>query len=110
MVLVFVFVMIFKHNYTISKWPLWYFHEFHVSDIYWFFGFIYRYNKAVRWFEKTLAHIPSSLSEMWEPTVVNLAHACRKLKLVITFLLSSVPFCNLLRIRRMKMSGFKLIK
>ncbi|KAL6999638.1 Cell division cycle protein 16 [Sarracenia purpurea var. burkii] len=38
------------------------------------------YKKAVWWFEKTLAHIPSSLSEMWEPTVVNLAHALRKLK------------------------------
>ncbi|KAK3424501.1 hypothetical protein EUGRSUZ_F01248 [Eucalyptus grandis] len=39
------------------------------------------YNKAVRWFEKTLAHISSSLSEMWEPTVVNLAHSYRKLKM-----------------------------
>ncbi|KAH9728620.1 Anaphase-promoting complex subunit 6 [Citrus sinensis] len=39
------------------------------------------YNKAVWWFEKTLAHIPSSLSEMSEPTVVNLAHAYRKLKM-----------------------------
>ncbi|XP_010274424.1 PREDICTED: anaphase-promoting complex subunit 6 [Nelumbo nucifera] len=39
------------------------------------------YKKAVWWFEKTLAHIPSSLSEMWEPTVVNLAHALRKLKM-----------------------------
>ncbi|KAI4333556.1 hypothetical protein L6164_018344 [Bauhinia variegata] len=39
------------------------------------------YNKAVWWFEKTLALIPSSLSEMWEPTVVNLAHAYRKLKM-----------------------------
>ncbi|KAH9723144.1 Anaphase-promoting complex subunit 6 [Citrus sinensis] len=29
----------------------------------------------------TLAHIPSSLSEMWKPTVVNLAHAYRKLKI-----------------------------
>ncbi|XP_060209255.1 anaphase-promoting complex subunit 6 isoform X3 [Lycium barbarum] len=38
------------------------------------------YKKAVRWFEKTLAHIPSSLSEMWESTVINLAHALRKLK------------------------------
>eukprot|EP00268_Persea_americana_P035051 TRINITY_DN3460_c1_g1_i5.p1 TRINITY_DN3460_c1_g1~~TRINITY_DN3460_c1_g1_i5.p1 ORF type:complete len:150 (+),score=22.93 TRINITY_DN3460_c1_g1_i5:905-1354(+) len=38
------------------------------------------YQKAVRWFEKTLAHIPSSLSEMWEPTLVNLAHALRKLR------------------------------
>ncbi|KAA8526750.1 hypothetical protein F0562_009021 [Nyssa sinensis] len=38
------------------------------------------YKRAVWWFEKTLAHIPSSLSEMWEPTVVNLAHALRKLK------------------------------
>ncbi|KAL2466768.1 Anaphase-promoting complex subunit 6 [Abeliophyllum distichum] len=36
--------------------------------------------EAVRWFEKTLVHIPSSVSEMWEPTVVNLAHALRKLK------------------------------
>ncbi|KAL0328411.1 UNVERIFIED_CONTAM: Anaphase-promoting complex subunit [Sesamum calycinum] len=39
-----------------------------------------RYKKAVWWFEKTLAHVPSSLSEMWEPTVVNLAHALRKLR------------------------------
>ncbi|KAL3733899.1 hypothetical protein ACJRO7_023277 [Eucalyptus globulus] len=39
------------------------------------------YNKAVQWFEKTLAHISSSLSEMWEPTVVNLAHSYRKLKM-----------------------------
>ncbi|BFG29017.1 hypothetical protein CerSpe_152910 [Prunus speciosa] len=39
------------------------------------------YNKAVWWFEKTLAQIPSPLSEMWEPTVVNLAHAYRKLKM-----------------------------
>ncbi|GKB58688.1 anaphase-promoting complex subunit 6 [Tanacetum coccineum] len=38
------------------------------------------YKKAVLWFEKTLAHIPSPLSEMWESTVVNLAHALRKLK------------------------------
>ncbi|XP_019187177.1 PREDICTED: anaphase-promoting complex subunit 6 [Ipomoea nil] len=38
------------------------------------------YKKAVHWFEKTLAHIPSNLSEMWEPTIVNLAHALRKLK------------------------------
>ncbi|XP_009587121.1 anaphase-promoting complex subunit 6 [Nicotiana tabacum] len=38
------------------------------------------YKKAVRWFEKTLAHIPSSLSEMWESTVINLAHSLRKLK------------------------------
>lgn len=39
------------------------------------------YNKAVWWFQKTLSHIPSSLSEMWEPTIVNLAHAYRKLKM-----------------------------
>ncbi|ESQ27246.1 hypothetical protein EUTSA_v10018370mg [Eutrema salsugineum] len=38
------------------------------------------YGKAVRWFEKTLAHIPSALTEIWEPTVVNLAHAYRKLR------------------------------
>ncbi|KAJ4980598.1 hypothetical protein NE237_031435 [Protea cynaroides] len=38
------------------------------------------YKKAVWWFEKTLAQIPC-LSEMWEPTVVNLAHALRKLKM-----------------------------
>ncbi|KAK3026495.1 hypothetical protein RJ639_041792, partial [Escallonia herrerae] len=38
------------------------------------------YKKSVWWFENTLAHVPSSLSEMWEPTVVNLAHALRKLK------------------------------
>ncbi|KAL1060092.1 hypothetical protein V6Z11_1Z126800 [Gossypium hirsutum] len=39
------------------------------------------YNQAVWWFEKTLALIPNPLSEMWEPTVVNLAHAYRKLKM-----------------------------
>ncbi|KAL5564884.1 hypothetical protein UlMin_028048 [Ulmus minor] len=39
------------------------------------------YSTAVWWFEKTLALIPCPLSEMWEPTVVNLAHACRKLKM-----------------------------
>ncbi|XP_052171556.1 anaphase-promoting complex subunit 6-like [Diospyros lotus] len=38
------------------------------------------YKKAVWWFEKTLALVPSSLSEMWESTVVNLVHALRKLK------------------------------
>ncbi|KAJ6751984.1 hypothetical protein OIU85_002407 [Salix viminalis] len=38
------------------------------------------YNKSVLWFEKTLKHIPS-LSQLWEPTVVNLAHAYRKLKI-----------------------------
>ncbi|XP_057795977.1 anaphase-promoting complex subunit 6 [Salvia miltiorrhiza] len=38
------------------------------------------YKNAVWWFEKTLANVPSSLSEMWEPTLVNLAHALRKLK------------------------------
>ncbi|CAK7323094.1 unnamed protein product [Dovyalis caffra] len=42
------------------------------------------YNKAVLWFEKTLKHIPS-LSQLWEPTVVNLAHAYRKLKYVLKF-------------------------
>ncbi|XWS10892.1 hypothetical protein CRYUN_Cryun38cG0037200 [Craigia yunnanensis] len=39
------------------------------------------YNQAVSWFEKTLALIPSPISEMWEPTVINLAHAYRKLKM-----------------------------
>ncbi|KAK7342791.1 hypothetical protein VNO80_25747 [Phaseolus coccineus] len=39
------------------------------------------YKKAVWWFEKTLALIPTALSEMWESTVVNLAHAYRKLKM-----------------------------
>ncbi|XP_073124577.1 anaphase-promoting complex subunit 6 [Henckelia pumila] len=38
------------------------------------------YKKAVWWFEQTLSHVSSSLSEVWEPTVVNLAHALRKLK------------------------------
>ncbi|KAJ6301629.1 hypothetical protein OIU77_015855 [Salix suchowensis] len=38
------------------------------------------YSKSVLWFEKTLKHIPS-LSQLWEPTVVNLAHAYRKLKI-----------------------------
>ncbi|XP_039126591.1 anaphase-promoting complex subunit 6 [Dioscorea cayenensis subsp. rotundata] len=39
------------------------------------------YPKAVQWFEKTLARVASSLNEMWEPTLVNLAHAQRKLKM-----------------------------
>ncbi|URE47480.1 Tetratricopeptide repeat [Musa troglodytarum] len=39
-----------------------------------------RYQKAVQWFEMTLDCVSSSLSEMWEPTLVNLAHALRKLK------------------------------
>ncbi|KAI4387990.1 hypothetical protein MLD38_000369 [Melastoma candidum] len=38
------------------------------------------YHKAIRWFDRTLALIPS-LSEIWEPTVVNLAHSYRKLKM-----------------------------
>ncbi|XP_008787886.1 anaphase-promoting complex subunit 6 isoform X2 [Phoenix dactylifera] len=38
------------------------------------------YQKAVLWFEMTLDHVASSLSELWEPTLVNLAHAQRKLK------------------------------
>ncbi|KHN07792.1 Anaphase-promoting complex subunit 6, partial [Glycine soja] len=39
------------------------------------------YKKAVWWFEKTLALVPTTLSEIWESTVVNLAHAYRKLKM-----------------------------
>ncbi|KAL5731925.1 Cell division cycle protein 16 [Ranunculus cassubicifolius] len=40
------------------------------------------YKKAVLWFEHTISLVPSSsLTEMWEPTVVNLAHALRKLKM-----------------------------
>ncbi|KAM1474951.1 hypothetical protein ACFX2I_030902 [Malus domestica] len=39
------------------------------------------YTEAVWWFEKTLAQIPSPFGEMWEPTMVNLAHAYRKLKI-----------------------------
>lgn len=39
------------------------------------------YQKAVQWFEKTLVTIPTSMNEMWECTIVNLAHACRKLKM-----------------------------
>ncbi|GJN08530.1 hypothetical protein PR202_ga26464 [Eleusine coracana subsp. coracana] len=38
------------------------------------------YQKAVQWFELTLDHTSSSLNEMWEPTLVNLGHALRKLK------------------------------
>ncbi|XP_050238671.1 anaphase-promoting complex subunit 6 [Mercurialis annua] len=38
------------------------------------------YGRAVKWFEKTLSYVPS-LSQLWEPTVVNLAHAYRKLKM-----------------------------
>ncbi|KAI3838973.1 hypothetical protein MKX03_031071 [Papaver bracteatum] len=38
------------------------------------------YEKAEHWFKKTLSHVPSSISEMWEPTFVNLAHVLRKLK------------------------------
>ncbi|XP_065018940.1 anaphase-promoting complex subunit 6-like isoform X1 [Musa acuminata AAA Group] len=39
------------------------------------------YQKGVQWFEMTLDCVSSSLSEMWEPTLVNLAHALRKLKM-----------------------------
>ncbi|KAJ6845057.1 anaphase-promoting complex subunit 6 [Iris pallida] len=39
------------------------------------------YQRAVQWFERTLTRIALSLSEMWEPTLVNLAHAQRKLKM-----------------------------
>ncbi|XP_062213504.1 anaphase-promoting complex subunit 6-like isoform X3 [Phragmites australis] len=38
------------------------------------------YQKAVQWFELTLDHTSSALNEMWEPTLVNLGHALRKLK------------------------------
>lgn len=38
------------------------------------------YNAAVNWFEKALTCVPSSPNEMWEPTLVNLAHSLRKLK------------------------------
>lgn len=41
---------------------------------------MFRYQKAVQWFELTLEHTSSSLNEMWEPTLVNLGHALRKLK------------------------------
>ncbi|WCJ32287.1 Anaphase-promoting complex subunit 6 [Euphorbia peplus] len=37
------------------------------------------YKNAVSWFEMTLAQIPS-LTPLWEPTIVNLAHAYRKLR------------------------------
>ena len=40
----------------------------------------FRYRKAVQLFELTLDHTSSSLNEMWEPTLVNLGHALRKLK------------------------------
>ncbi|PPS02556.1 hypothetical protein GOBAR_AA18107 [Gossypium barbadense] len=53
------------------------------------------YNQAVWWFEKTLALIRNPLSEMWEPTVVNLAHAYRKLKMfreAITFYEKALTF------------------
>ncbi|XP_047089981.1 anaphase-promoting complex subunit 6 [Lolium rigidum] len=38
------------------------------------------YQNAVQWFELTLEHTSSSVNEMWEPTLVNLGHALRKLK------------------------------
>lgn len=38
------------------------------------------YEKAVRWFEKTLSLVPLPLTETWEPTLVNMAHALRKLR------------------------------
>lgn len=38
------------------------------------------YEKAAQWFEAALDHVATSLSEMWEPTLVNLAHSQRKLK------------------------------
>uniref|UniRef100_A0A7N0UGE0 Anaphase-promoting complex subunit 6 n=1 Tax=Kalanchoe fedtschenkoi TaxID=63787 RepID=A0A7N0UGE0_KALFE len=39
------------------------------------------YQKAVSWFEGTLSSLPSSVTEMWEPTVINLAHSYRKLRM-----------------------------
>ncbi|KAH9779060.1 Anaphase-promoting complex subunit 6 [Citrus sinensis] len=51
----------------------------HLPTLY--IGMEYMRNHSFKLAEQTLAHIPSSLSEMWEPTVVNLAHAYRKLKI-----------------------------
>ncbi|XP_073314246.1 anaphase-promoting complex subunit 6 isoform X2 [Primulina huaijiensis] len=48
------------------------------------------YKKAVWWFEQTLSRVSSSLSEMWEPTLVNLAHALRKLNGVFARRQSSI--------------------
>ncbi|KMZ72374.1 hypothetical protein ZOSMA_166G00750 [Zostera marina] len=42
-------------------------------------NFVAEYHKALSWFEMTLSHIPSSLGEMLEPTLVNHAHTLRKL-------------------------------
>nr|KAJ0197835.1 hypothetical protein LSAT_V11C700382240 [Lactuca sativa] len=56
------FVSVKKKNDHFALWCMW-------------------YKKAEWWFKKTLAHIPTPLSEMWESTVVNLAHTLRKLKL-----------------------------
>ncbi|KAG1366329.1 hypothetical protein COCNU_13G001190 [Cocos nucifera] len=60
------------------------------------------YQKAVQWFEMTLDHVASSLSDIWEPTLVNLAHAQRKLKItlmlqlpIITrFICEEAAFCS----------------
>lgn len=59
------------------------------------FVFWYSYKKALWWFQKTLAQIPCPLGEMWEPTVVNLAHVYRKLKYVIyLFIVPSISFVS----------------
>ena len=39
-----------------------------------------QYNDAVQWLHKALLQIPQEYPGMWEPTVVNLAHAYRKLR------------------------------
>ncbi|XP_020593045.1 anaphase-promoting complex subunit 6 [Phalaenopsis equestris] len=39
------------------------------------------YQKAAQWFEMTLFDVASSLNDMWVPTLVNLAHVQRKLKM-----------------------------
>ncbi|KAJ7299336.1 hypothetical protein O6H91_Y249500 [Diphasiastrum complanatum] len=39
------------------------------------------YEGAARWLRKSLSFVPPRLTDAWEPTVVNLAHTLRKLKL-----------------------------
>ena len=55
-----------------------------------------KYNDAVQWLHKALMQIPQEYPGMWEPTVVNLAHAYRKLRkfdLAIEMLQKALSAC-----------------
>lgn len=45
-----------------------------------FFSKKFSYEKAAQWLELALDNVAFPLSELWEPTLVNLGHSLRKLK------------------------------